>query len=143
VAAICDALNAGQGEMMSEHDLQVRLLLWADTYKDDYPELELLHAIPNGGYRAKATAIKLKAEGVKKGVPDLCLPVARGGYHGLYIEMKYDRNDLSPEQRQWFYRLRQQGYFCTACWAWETAADTLEHYLKGEIVKPPADGLRL
>lgn len=38
--------------------------------------------------RDKATAVALKRQGVKAGVPDICLPVARNGYHGLHIELK-------------------------------------------------------
>ena len=34
--------------------------------------------IPNGGSRHPAEAARLKAQGVKAGVPDLCIPVARG-----------------------------------------------------------------
>ena len=72
-----------------EHDEQVTVIEWADTHSKKFPELAWLFAIPNGGHRSKAQAGKLKAEGVRKGVADLCLPVARHGYNALYIEMKY------------------------------------------------------
>jgi len=72
-----------------EHDEQVTVISWADSNVSKYPQLRWLHAIPNGGHRSKAQAGKLKAEGVKSGVADLCLPVARRGYNALYIEMKY------------------------------------------------------
>ena len=73
---------------MTEHDEQVALLKFCNLNQVKYPELALLYAIPNGGNRNIVTATKLKAEGVKAGVPDLCLPVPRGGYHGMYLEMK-------------------------------------------------------
>jgi hypothetical protein len=73
---------------MTEHDEQVALSRWVTLLQPRHPELALLHAIPNGGHRHKAVAVRLKAEGVKRGVPDLCLPVPRGGHHGLYLEMK-------------------------------------------------------
>lgn len=60
---------------------QTWLFQWVATQENRYPELELLHHIPNGGKRDKKTAEKLKAEGVKAGVPDICLPVARKGYN--------------------------------------------------------------
>jgi hypothetical protein len=66
-----------------------------------YPALRMLHAIPNGGHRHKATAARLKAAGVKAGVPDICLPVARGDWHGLYIELKVGKNKLTEAQRRW------------------------------------------
>jgi hypothetical protein len=81
----------------SEHDEQVNLFHWADIMSPQYPELALLHAIPNGGKRNINVARKLKEEGQKAGVPDICLPVPRGEYHGLYIEMKYGRNKPTPE----------------------------------------------
>ena len=70
-------------------DAEQRVIFqWAAMETAACPELWLLYAIPNGGKRAIKTAIALKAQGVKSGVPDMCLPVARGGYHGLYIELK-------------------------------------------------------
>ena len=67
----------------SESQEQQALFEWAELSKRCFPELELLFHVPNGGARSKATAGRLKAEGVKPGVPDLCLPVPRGAYHGL------------------------------------------------------------
>jgi hypothetical protein len=116
---------------------QQRLMLWASATEmlGELPGIEMLHAIPNGGRRDIRTAIRLKGEGLKAGVPDLSLPVARGGYHGAYIEMKYGKNHLSVEQRQWVTRLRAQGYFVTVCYGWEEAAEIIERYLKGEIIR--------
>src|SRR5699024_10256580 len=73
---------------MTEHDEQVQLIRWAGLARGAYPALRWLHAVPNGGARNIVVARKLKAEGVQRGVPDLCLPVPRGPYHGLYIELK-------------------------------------------------------
>ena len=67
---------------------QEALFEWAAYHMDCMPELEYMHHIPNGGKRDKRTAVALKRQGVKAGVPDICLPVARNGYHGLYIELK-------------------------------------------------------
>ena len=53
---------------------QVALFGWAEYNEAYYPELRLLYAIPNGGHRHKAMSAELKAEGVKPGVPNLCLP---------------------------------------------------------------------
>ena len=55
---------------MSEHDEQVLIFKWARLSEGRWPELALLFAIPNGGHRHKAVAAKLKAEGVRAGVPD-------------------------------------------------------------------------
>jgi len=90
----------------TEHWEQVQLFSWAENL----PELELMHAIPNGGKRDIRVALKLKEEGVKAGVPDICLPVPRSGKHGLYIELKrrkYGR--VSADQLKWLEALSHQG----------------------------------
>lgn len=72
----------------TESQEQQRLFQWARMESGRFPELELLYHIPNEGKRSRATGRRMVAEGLKKGVPDICLPVARGGSHGLYIELK-------------------------------------------------------
>ena len=83
---------------MSEHDEQAALFEWATWHTSQCPELGLLFAIPNGGHRHPVVAARLKAEGVRAGVPDICLPVARKGYHGLFVELKFGRNKPTPAQ---------------------------------------------
>lgn len=88
-----------------------------------------MHHIPNGGKRDSTTAKMLKAEGVKAGVPDICLPVARGKYHGMYIEMKCGKNKPTENQLWWQVALRRQGYFAIVSYGWEDAADWILKYL--------------
>ncbi len=114
-----------------ESQEQQALIRWAEMQKATYPELELLHHIPNGGYRNIATAKRLKREGVKAGVPDLCLPAPKGKWHGLYIEMKAERGKVSGNQKWWIEKLQQQGYYVTVCYGWEEAKETILRYLKG------------
>lgn len=101
-----------------------------------HPELKLLHHIPNGGLRNKAVAGKLKAMGQRAGVPDLMLPVARGGFHGLYIEMKRPAGAdgsragvTSKEQREWIADLRCQDYCVRVAFGWEEGLKALLEYL--------------
>lgn len=115
---------------MSEHNEQVALFAWANYQTAVFPELALLYAIPNGGHRHKATAAKMKAEGVKAGVPDVCLPVARGRWHGLYIEMKYGRNKPTAEQSQWLKALNAQGYYTFVCHDFLSAQTVIMKYLE-------------
>ena len=112
-----------------EHAEQAALFRWAEFARSRLPELALLHAIPNGGHRHKATAARLKSEGVKRGVPDVCLPVARNGAYGLYIELKTERGKPTPEQLGWIRALRRQGYAAEVCRGWESARSMIEHYL--------------
>lgn len=119
----------------SESVEQIYLFRWAALQECVYPELELMYHIPNGGYRNKAEAARLKMEGVKAGVPDICLPVARGGYHGLYIEMKIKGNTTSDNQKRWIRLLKEQDYFVTVCYGQEEAISVLVKYLKQKGVK--------
>ena len=111
-----------------EHNEQVALFEWA-AY-DKRPELKMLFAVPNGGHRHKAVAGKLKAEGVKAGVEDVFLDVARGGYHGLRIEMKAGKNKPTPEQKDWMARHNAEGYLAIVCYSWAEAREVIEGYLE-------------
>jgi len=67
---------------------------------------------------------------VKSGLPDLCLPVPRGKYHGLYIELKKEHGGIvSKNQREWLDNLTRQGYCSVVCHGWEDAKNTIEEYL--------------
>lgn len=114
---------------VSESSEQISLFEWCEYSNGKYPELKLLFHIPNGGYRSAATAGRMKAEGVKAGVPDLFLPVSRGGYHGLFIEMKAGKNKATLLQRQWLEDVKAQGYCAEVCVGWEEASKILTDYL--------------
>ena len=93
-------------------------------------DLGLLFAIPNGGDRHPAVAAKLQAEGVQPGVPDLFLPVARHGYHGLFLEMKRTKGGVvSVYQADWHAELRAQGYQVDVCTGMGVAWEILCTYL--------------
>ncbi len=126
-------MNANQMPVPEESVEQTRLFQWARMQSGCWPELNLLYHIPNGGSRHKLEAAHLKQQGVKAGVPDLCLPVARGGCHGLYIEMKRIRGGrVTPEQQAWMNALMAEGYTVALCRGWEVASDVILKYLKGE-----------
>jgi hypothetical protein len=98
------------------------------------PRWGLLLAIPNGGMRSKAMAGKLKAEGVRAGVPDLFLPVSVGSYHGLWLEMKTRTGGrLSPEQVSWIAHLRLQGYRVECCPGAAHGVRAISEYLRGSV----------
>lgn len=112
-----------------EHAEQAALFSWAGFAQGRYPELALMFAIPNGGHRHKAVAVRKKAEGVKPGVPDICLPVPRGPWHGLYIELKTETGSVSREQRRWLAMLSRLGYRAKVCRGWQQAQAVIEDYL--------------
>lgn len=117
---------------LSEHDLQAAVIAECDRRAILRPEYGLIFAIPNGGARHPAVAAKLKAEGVKAGVPDLFLPVARHGYHGMFIELKVGDNKPSQVQLDMIRNLIAERYFCKAIWdSVDAVMDWLVWYLEG------------
>lgn len=99
-----------------------------------YPAVfELMYHVPNGGHRVKAVAGKLKAQGVKAGIPDLVLTMARGGFFGLYIEFKATPpNDaaISPSQHERIRKLNEQGYLAVVCRGHFDAMEQIRAYLR-------------
>ena len=121
----------------TESQEQTCLFRWAKMQECDYPELRLLYHIPNGGSRNRLEAVHLKQQGVRAGVPDICLPVACGGCHSLYIEMKRLKGGrVSPEQMEWMEDLKAEGHMVAVCQGWVMASEIILAYLKGSV----ADG---
>ena len=122
--------KATGGLKMKGEDLeQATLIQWCNLQSCKYSELKLIFAIPNGGYRNKAEARKLKATGTKSGVPDLFLPVPRSPKHGLFIEMKVGRNKCTENQKKWIRNLLEQGYEVKVCYSCEEAIQVIKKYL--------------
>ena len=109
---------------------QTWIFRWAAVMSASHPELKLLFHIPNGGSRNKIEAAKLKAQGVKPGVPDICLPVPNDEYHGLYIELKRrDGGHVSENQKAWLSALKACGYKAEICKGADEAVSMIEDYL--------------
>lgn len=122
--------NPKRKPVQHEADEQIALFRWVSFYRATCPEVDLLYHIPNGGSRHPKEGANLKRQGVRAGVPDLCLPVARQGFHGLYIELKYGKNKPTAEQNGWMYALRRQGYAAEVCYGWQEAMELITKYLK-------------
>lgn len=118
----------------TEETEQAILFRWAEYAHATFPELNLMYAIPNGGFRHIKTAVAMKRTGTKAGVPDICLPVPRGGFHGMYIEMKRKKGGVvSDLQADWIKDLSAQGYYCCVCRGWEIAKNKIEEYLSEQV----------
>ena len=129
-----------RGRMLRSEDTeQMRVFDWAHWKRARHPELFLLHHIPNGGSRNAAEAAKLKAMGVKAGVPDIHLPVPKGGYNSLWIELKAEGGRIRPEQREFLQAAAEYGGYCVVCYGADAAIAVLEDYLN---LQPINTGLR-
>ena len=165
---------AGLAASGTEHGEQAALFAWAERAKwlgvrfaDDWgrvgtttalhnaatsgvmavPDLEWLHAVPNGGERGRAAASNMKAEGVKSGVADIFWPITTQVpshvptvLYGLYIEMKRKNgrlSDCSQRQRDFARFVVNQGYAWRCCFGWEDARQALINYANGSFVQQP------
>jgi hypothetical protein len=113
-----------------ERKSQAAVVDWARWASGQHPELRFLFAVPNGDKRSAVTASLLVSQGVKPGVPDLILPIARGGHIGLAIEMKRKPNMPSQVQREWLNALQGFGWRALVCYGATEAIHALETYIK-------------
>lgn len=121
------------GRMISPTEAQEQeaLFKWAAYSRAKYPALDLLYHIPNGGSRNPIEAARLKAQGVKKGVPDICLPVPSHHYTALYIELKRRHGGrVSAEQREWLHELGKVGNLAVVARGAEEAITIIKEYLR-------------
>jgi len=113
-----------------EYDYQVAVFQWAYFHRNKWPELNHMFAIinetrgisPQKGYRDRL-------QGKRSGVPDICLPVPRGTFHALYIEMKSPTGKLTDNQKQYSIFLKDQGNFVALCNSPESACETIKEYM--------------
>lgn len=113
----------------TEHQMQQVVFKWAELISTKRPELKLLYAIPNQGKRSYAAANYLRSEGLRTGVPDICLPVASVQYHSLYIEMKRKGGKATPEQLRWHELLKSYGNCVLVCYSDSQAIQSIIDYL--------------
>jgi len=115
----------------TEYAIQAAVMDWArdPEHIKKYPELPMLFHVPNGGQRSKITGARLKRIGVKAGIPDLHLPVARNGYTGLWIELKKPGGTTSKQQKDVMAKLRFYGHLTVVCWSADGAIKTITGYL--------------
>lgn len=122
----------------NEDSHQVAVMAWAAQHRAQWPCLEWLFHVPNGGSRSKIEGQRFKAMGVRRGVSDLLLLHPSKGFHGLCIEMKHEATGLSDiakekmvsdEQRKFLTYQSQQGYACGVCYGYQEAICALEWYL--------------
>lgn len=114
-----------------ESDLQENCVQW---FRIKHPD-KIIYAIPNGGKRNKFEAFRLKKQGVLRGVPDLHIAEPSGAYHGLYVELKVDKNKLTPDQAEMMNRLASRGYKTELCRQFEDFQIIVNSYFTGVVEK--------
>jgi integrase len=123
-----------------ESEEQQALFQWVRLVEGRYPELRLLYHIPNERQCSPAQGARLKKQGVRRGIPDICLPVARHGFHSLYIELKrLAGGGVSPEQAEWIDELHRHGNKAIVCRGWMAAKEAIEEYLRQPDAMPFED----
>ena len=108
----------------TEDEVQETVVEFCDTLR-----IACVH-IPNESKRSKAYGAKMKRMGLRKGFPDLFIPTARRGFHGLFIELKRDKLVYpKKEQREWIEYLNRQGYHAVICWGVDEAINEIKNYM--------------
>lgn len=135
----------GLAKSGTEHAHQRAFFGWLNYMQvtGQHPMGRLAFAIANGGKRDAITAAKLKAEGVKPGVPDVCYPVpswqlvqSKIQYLGLWIEMKKpEKGAPSGAQDEWRIDLKTCGHAVATCWGWQAAVRAFLDYSNGCAVQ--------
>jgi hypothetical protein len=128
----------------TEHGEQAALFCWATlpATREAYPALYNAQGHPklfavnnNAGMGDAVRGARAKMAGVRKGVADTMLPLARHGMHGLFVEMKQrkfkTRKDggLKPEQIEFKHQVLGDGFGYVAAYGWEEAAEVIKQYL--------------
>lgn len=111
---------------LSEADEQTLIFQWAAYI----PELRWMYAVPNGGKRGAREAANLKRQGTKAGVSDIALPLPKGKYHGLFLELKVGKNKPSELQKEFISYVKENGYAAYVCYGHKEALKIINDYLK-------------
>lgn len=102
---------------------------WAWACKKYGLEPRHLMHIPNEGKRSAVLGNLMRAEGLRRGVPDLFLAVPCGRQAGLWIEMKSKTGKPTIDQLEYLHLLEKRGYAASLCYGWEQAKEAVETYL--------------
>ena len=118
-----------------EHQHQAAFFEILRLNEREFPALQFVFAIPNGGHRSKKTAAKLWMEGVKRGVPDVFIPIPRHGFHGAWSENKSTDGKLTKDQKAFLEFLTGAGYATKVCYNVDEQLAFVEWYLGIELKK--------
>lgn len=112
-----------------EKQIQAEFFNWIFNHEKEFPILKWVFHTPNGGFRHISVAAQMQREGVRAGVSDICVPAARKGFNGLFIEMKTTVGVLSDNQKEFLEFVKNENYKTAVCRSAREAADILIEYL--------------
>ena len=112
---------------MSEAEEQITVVEYCDLKR-----IPVYH-VPNEAKRSPQGGLYMRRLGLRAGVPDLCIPVARGKYHSLYIEMKTKKGRVTERQADWIELLREQGMCAYVCHGADNAIALIDLYMAEKL----------
>lgn len=124
-------VGAGAGSL-TEEALHRQCFSLIEAMTPKHPILKFMAHVPNGGARSAGEGGKLKAMGVRKGIPDFILPKHRGRWSGLAIEIKSKDGKLSPDQCEWMQSFFEEGYLTSVCRTVDDFERLVLAYLDGQ-----------
>ena len=120
-------MRRSKSTRVTEHQIQTALFQWLRAV---HPKV-VAFAVPNAARRSPSQAAYLKAEGLRAGIPDVVLATPRGGFAGMFLELKREGGKLSDAQRETLYLLANEGYACAIAWNLDEAIELITQYLEG------------
>lgn len=111
-----------------EDTIQITVMDWVSLHPDisDF----VIH-IANEGKRSPRYGAKMKRMGLRKGVSDILITMARHGYHGAWIEIKSESGVVSLDQKRFHKQQTSQGYYCEVTIGIDASIAAIEWYCYG------------
>lgn len=105
-----------------------------------YPGV-LFCASAGGLHTGIRQATKMKAAGYSRGFPDLQFCEPRGGYLGLFLELKRPKGYASPEQKAWVKALQERGYRAEIVKGLDAAITAIDAYMSLPVISSSCPGV--
>jgi hypothetical protein len=119
---------------MTEHQIQEAIFSWFEVAVNKYPDLDLAYSTASGVRMPIGLLMKCKRLGiVKKGLPDIVIPIPKGPYHSMYIELKITKSSpsrTSAEQINYVDRLNSLGHYAIVLKGFNNTVNEIEKYLR-------------
>lgn len=126
-------------EMLFAWAKHVRLNTLQHRFKVGAMLSDYMYAIPNGGKRNAREGARLKAQGVKAGIPDIHIPISSSDFYSLYIELKRPivkgkaKPVVSSHQKNIMSLLLASGNACCVCYGFDHAKQIISKYLSHQL----------